>query len=113
MTALDILCRELTLHFGRIQQRHPSVGYKFDRFYGLMEDAKREATQATQPSPETELYRAAISCSHEIDKEKVVLYFDEKQPGHNALNQLGRRLNAAHAAISAQAAQADDQRGRT
>lgn len=41
------------------------------------------------------LSRAAINCAHEIDDEMVVLYFDSKQPGHNALNQLSLRLNAA------------------
>ena len=43
------------------------------------------------------LYRVAINCPHEIDRDKVVLHFDPKQPGHNALNQLGKRLEAASA----------------
>jgi len=41
---------------------------------------------------------AATSCPHTIDRDSVVLRFDPKQPGHNALNQLARRLEAARAA---------------
>lgn len=48
----------------------------------------------------THLYQAVINCGHEIDRDKVVLYFDSKQPGHNALNQLNRRLSAAHQALA-------------
>lgn len=43
------------------------------------------------------LYQAAINCPHSIDKDRIVLQFDPKQPGHNALNQLGLRLAAAAA----------------
>ena len=38
---------------------------------------------------------AVSSCGHSIDAESVTLYFDPKQPGHNALNQLSRRIEAA------------------
>ena len=55
------------------------------------------ASQSTPvPADQREpLYRAAISCPHEIDHNKVVLHFDAKQGGKNALNQLARRLEAA------------------
>jgi len=41
------------------------------------------------------LFRAAIDCPHTIEKDAVVLHFDSKKPGHNALNQLSLRLDAA------------------
>lgn len=47
---------------------------------------------------------AAINCPHEIDSNRVVLHYDDKQPGHNALAQLGDRLVRA-AAPQAEAAQ--------
>jgi hypothetical protein len=66
-----------------------------------LERAQR-ARLATQARPDAEdaarsqaLYMAAINCPHEIDSNRVVLHFDAKQPGHNALNQLSRRLDAA------------------
>ncbi|WP_175787484.1 hypothetical protein [Burkholderia anthina] len=46
------------------------------------------------------LYLAAINCPHAIDSNRIVLHFDPKQPGHNALNQLGLRLSAAAAAAT-------------
>jgi hypothetical protein len=55
------------------------------------------------------LYRAAINCPHEIDHEQVILKYDPKQPGHNALNQLGRRLVAVVAAPKALAPLTDEQ----
>lgn len=51
---------------------------------------------APQPTPQP-LHVAATSCPHEIDKDKIVLHFDSKQPGKNALAQLAARLQAAHA----------------
>lgn len=41
------------------------------------------------------LYLTAVSCPHVIDSNTVTLHFDPKQPGHNALNQLALRLEAA------------------
>ena len=40
------------------------------------------------------LYHAAINCGHEIDSDRVVLHFDDRQPGHNPLSQLRMRLDA-------------------
>lgn len=57
--------------------------------------AARDWVEATFGKPHTMwLYQAAINCKHEIDKDMVVLHFDPKQPGHNALDQLARRLTA-------------------
>lgn len=40
-------------------------------------------------------YMQAINCPHTINDDEVVLRFDPTQPGHNALNQLARRLAAS------------------
>jgi len=57
--------------------------------------ALQPAATASDDAEQEALYRVAINCPHEIDRDKIVLHFDPKQPGHNALNQLGRRLKAA------------------
>jgi len=41
------------------------------------------------------LYRAAIDCTHEIERERIVLHYDPKQEGPNALAQLADRLERA------------------
>ena len=57
-----------------------------------------EHDKALSPQPTAQpLHVAATSCPHEIDKDKIVLHFDSKQPGKNALAQLAARLQAAHA----------------
>ena len=48
------------------------------------------------------LYRAAIDCPHEIDRETIVMHFDPRQDGINALAQLGDRLARAALAQSEQ-----------
>lgn len=63
-------------------------------------------SENTTQTAATHLYRAVISCGHEIDRDSVVLHFDPKQPGHNALNQLNLRLAAAYQEL---AAKHDDQ----
>lgn len=40
-------------------------------------------------------YLRAINCPHTIDAEQIVLRYDPRQLGHNALNQLSRRLTPA------------------
>lgn len=68
---------------------------------GAQTHAEAAAAPATPAEPrESDLYVAAINCGHAITKQKVVLYFDPQKPGHNALNQLSRRLDAAFAASS-------------
>lgn len=58
-------------------------------------------------------YDAVIACPHEISDKRIVLRFDPEQPGHNALNQLGRRmLAAAPAAGDMVAPVAQDERER-
>lgn len=59
-------------------------------------------TTEKQTNEAPPLLIAATSCPHEIDHGRVILHFDPKQPGHNALNQLGRRLDAALASAQAQ-----------
>lgn len=70
------------------------------RMLFALENPAAPATEDARPERE-ELYRAAINCPHEIDRDKIVLHFDPKQDGHNALNQLGRRLDAAAASPKA------------
>ena len=41
------------------------------------------------------LYRAAIDCAHEIERERIVLHYDPKQEGPNALAQLADRVERA------------------
>ena len=55
------------------------------------------------------LHVAAINCPHEIDKDRVVLHYDSKQPGKNALAQLAARLQAAQAQLEAVGADPDDE----
>ena len=63
---------------------------------------------APQPTPQP-LHVAATSCPHEIDKDKIVLHFDSKQPGKNALAQLAARLQAAQAQEDARLPLTDDE----
>ncbi|MBD9539970.1 hypothetical protein IB276_10955 [Ensifer sp. ENS04] len=42
-----------------------------------------------------QMMEAVISCPHSINRDEVILRFDPKAEGHNALNQLSRRLCAA------------------
>ena len=60
--------------------------------------AERLLVMLSAPQPTAQpLHVAATSCPHEIDKDKIVLHFDSKQPGKNALAQLSARLQAAQA----------------
>lgn len=47
-------------------------------------------------------YEAVLGCPHEIDSNRVVLHFDSKQPGHNALNQLSRRIASVQLGVDKQ-----------
>lgn len=68
----------------------------------------RAALAATQPAAQgmeqdAEAIRIAVlNCGHTIERDFVTLWFEEKQEGHNALNQLGRRIDAALAAQAKQ-----------
>lgn len=57
------------------------------------------STSRTSPP----LLAAAIDCGHMIEDGKIVLYFEADKPGRNALDQLGRRLEAAAAVVAAPA----------
>ena len=67
---------------------------------------EHDKTLSPQPAAQP-LHVAATSCPHEIDKDKIVLHFDSKQPGKNALAQLAARLQAAQAAPAQAAVPAD------
>ncbi|TLX17095.1 hypothetical protein [Rhizobium sp. MHM7A] len=45
-----------------------------------------------------EITRAVTNCPHDINAEKIILKFEGNSEGHNALNQLIRRVKAALAA---------------
>src|ERR1041385_8953158 len=53
------------------------------------------------------IIHAVTACGHSIDSNRIVLHFDAKKPGHNALNQLHRRILAAIALDRAARAQGD------
>lgn len=69
------------------------------RFAALLEQAlQAEAKPDRQANaPSFELYEAVVSAPHEIDSQRIVLHHDERQPGHNAANQLMRRLQDCQA----------------
>ena len=66
------------------------------RFAALLAQAQQEPPQVARQAnaPSFELYEAVMSAPHEIDSLRVVLHYDDRQPGHNAANQLTRRLQA-------------------
>ncbi|MBR8083113.1 hypothetical protein KDX23_10190 [Burkholderia vietnamiensis] len=45
------------------------------------------------------LLMAVIGAPHDIECASVTVHFDEKKPGHNALNQMSRRLESELAAL--------------
>ncbi|OJA66547.1 hypothetical protein BGV71_31685 [Burkholderia ubonensis] len=57
--------------------------------------AQADAREELADEQRQALCLAAINCPHSIDTRSITLHFDDKQPGHNALNQLSRRLEAA------------------
>lgn len=61
---------------------------------------RADATQKKLRQLEAEVddpsfYLRAINCPHTIDAGQIVLHYDPRQLGHNALNQLSRRLTPA------------------
>lgn len=73
--------------------------------YRLIADATLAATHPTQQGLEKDaeaIRTAVLSCGHTIERDFVTLWFEEKKEGHNALNQLGRRIAAALAAQAKQ-----------
>ena len=69
---------------------------EFARIRSMRSSQAISTIVAPQPTPQP-LHVAATSCPHEIDKDKIVLHFDSKQPGKNALAQLAARLQASGA----------------
>lgn len=45
------------------------------------------------------LLMAVLGVPHDIERASVTLRFDESKPGHNALNQMSRRLESELAAL--------------
>lgn len=58
-----------------------------------LEDAAKHKTAVLVA--QENLHLQAVNCPHSINEHEVVLRFDPTQPGHNALNQLARRLSEA------------------
>lgn len=52
-------------------------------------------SQLTESAMTEAVYQAVLSCGHCIVSESVTLEYDPHKPGHNALNQLHRRIAAA------------------
>lgn len=50
------------------------------------------AIRALQRDLADRVREAVVSCPHAIDRDEVRLLFDDKAPGHNAYNQLDRRI---------------------
>lgn len=42
-----------------------------------------------------QIFQAVLACPHTIIADEVTLRHDSRRPGHNALNQLHRRIDAA------------------
>lgn len=45
------------------------------------------------------LLMAVIGAPHEIERASVTVHFDDSKPGHNALNQMSRRIETELAAL--------------
>ncbi|HDR8927269.1 TPA: hypothetical protein QDA78_003696 [Burkholderia vietnamiensis] len=45
------------------------------------------------------LLMAVLGAPHDIERASVTVHFDERKPGHNALNQMSRRLESEVAAL--------------
>ena len=69
-----------------------------------MADAALASRPDAQADERYDLLQAAVNCPHEIESNRVVLHYSDKQPGHNALAQLRERLTRA-GAPQAEAAQ--------
>lgn len=71
----------------------------FNKLLALYEMTRHRADSSQKKLQQLEaevndpsFYLRALNCPHTIDAEKVVLHFDHRQKGHNALNQLSNRL---------------------
>lgn len=64
----------------------------------------RQKLPSSQAAWHEHLYMAAMHCPHEIDSTRVVLHYDEKQPGENALAQLAERLGKALSGVAGEQA---------
>ncbi|WP_063801528.1 hypothetical protein [Burkholderia ubonensis] len=64
-------------------------------YFAAPQPAQADTREELADDQRQALCLAAINCPHSIDTRSITLHFDDKQPGHNALNQLSRRLEAA------------------
>lgn len=55
-------------------------------------DAEKALEQLEAEIDHPEFFMRVVNCPHQIDAQRIVLFFDPNQEGHNALNQLSRRL---------------------
>lgn len=60
----------------------------------------QEGTTSSERRAPKDLLTVALDCPHVIDAQSVTLRFDPSRPGHNALNQLSRRLADAQAGLA-------------
>ena len=81
----------------------PEPGTTFSLYHCAQDGTcpRLAAAPAPAPSARGALLQAALDCPHSIEDGKVVLRFDSRKPGHNALNQLGARLEATAPAVTA------------
>lgn len=87
--------QEAAAELRRLQSENEQLRAGYDA--ARLEIASLRAQLEAVATPAQPLHVAATSCPHEIDKDKIVLHFDSKQPGKNALAQLAARLQAAQA----------------
>lgn len=55
-------------------------------------ETSSSAIRALQRNLADRMREAVVSCPHVIDRDEVRLLFDDRAPGHNAYNQLDRRI---------------------
>lgn len=77
--------------FRLVVRKVPRILYTGAQMEAYAAAKVREALEALP----IKLMIAITSCPHDIDHNQVVLHFDSKQEGHGALNQVGRRIEAA------------------
>ena len=49
MSAIETALTELSANLRRMEQRHQAVGYKFDRLYDLIAEARKELAAVPEP----------------------------------------------------------------
>ena len=57
-------------------------------------EKSEQQTHSERTDGTCDVMNAILSCPHTITHEYIVLHYDQKQPGHNALSQLRSRISA-------------------